>query len=116
MLCGPPWMWSCIGYLRDGSKSGGVMYQPWIFIPSAEVYQSSLTSPSLRPARMSSLTAVSCLIEAGVFRSKETTSPGCVKVVSVPTATPLAEMSDTVSICVPLVTGVTLPAAVRGRK
>ena len=91
------------------------MYQPWIFMPSAEVYQSSLTSPSLRPARTSSFTAVSCLIAAGVLRSKLTMSPGCAKVVSVPTARPLGEMSDTVSICVPLVTGVTVPAVAMGR-
>src|SRR5262245_40830092 len=116
MLCGPPWMCSCIGYLRDGLKSGGVMYQPWIFMPSADVYHSSLTSPSFRPARTSSFTAVSCLIVAGDFRSKLTMSPGCVKLVSVPTTKPFDEMSDTASMCVPLVTGVTLPPALKGRK
>ena len=56
MLCGPPWMCSCIGYFFVGSKSGGVMYQPWILSPSADVYQISVTSPSFLPARMSSLT------------------------------------------------------------
>ena len=61
------------------------------------------------------MTAVSCLIDAGVLRSKETTSPGCVEVVSVPTARPFGEMSDTVSICVPLVMGVTLPGVLTGR-
>ena len=44
-------------------------------------------------------------------------SPGCAKVVSVPTARPFGEMSDTVSMCVPLVIGVTLPGVrPRGRK
>ncbi len=60
---------------------------------------------------MSSLTAVSCLIDAGVLRSKrDDVRRAAEKVVSVPTATPFGEMSDTVSICVPLVIGVTLPA------
>ena len=36
-------------------------------------------------------------------------SPGFLKVVTVPTATPLAEMSETASMCTPLVTGVTFP-------
>ena len=70
MLCGPPWMCSCIGYFFGGSKSGGVMYQPWIFRPSTDVYQISLTSPSFFPARMSSLTAVNCFICCGVAMSK----------------------------------------------
>ncbi len=44
-------------------------------------------------------------------------SPGFLKLVTVPTASPLLEMSDTLSMCTPLVTGVTLPAAApSGRK
>ena len=52
------------------------MYQPWIFIPSFDVYRSSVTSPSFFPVSTSSFTAVSCFIDAGAFRSKDTMSPG----------------------------------------
>src|SRR3990167_7668767 len=110
MLCGPPWMWSCIGYLRDGLKSGGVTYQPWILFPSADVYQISCVSPSFFPARTSSFTNVSCFNAAGVLRSKVTTAPGFVGFVRVPTATPFDERSDTESMCVPVVIGWTFPA------
>ena len=34
--CGPPWIESISGYLRDGVKSGGFTIQPWISCPSNE--------------------------------------------------------------------------------
>src|SRR5262249_37296698 len=112
MLCGPPWMWSCIGYFFAASKSGGVMYQPWIFVPSGDVYHISWTSPSLRPPSTSSFTAVSCLIVDGDLTSKITMTPGCCGLESVPTAMPFDDMSDTVSMCVPLVIVWTFAGAV----
>src|SRR5262245_49689093 len=96
-------MWSCIGYFLVGSKSGGVMYQPWTFRPSGDVYHISVTSPSFLPARMSSLTFVSCFTCVGLARSYDTMSGGIFGEVSTPTALPLA-MLDVVSICTPLVT------------
>src|ERR1700740_2363854 len=104
-------MWSCIGYLRLGSKSGGVMYQPWIFMPSPDVYRISATRPSFRPARTSSLTAVSCLMSDGALRSKLTTSPGFEGDVRTPTALHLLPMSDTPRMGGPFVRGDTLPPA-----
>ena len=76
MLCGPPWMCSCIGYFFVGSKSGGVMYQPWIFRPSTDVYQISFDVAELLAGEDVVVDGRQLLDCAGFFRSKVTMSPG----------------------------------------
>ena len=56
--CGPPWISRISGYFFDGSKSGGLRIQPWIFLPSKLLYQISSGSLCWMSLKSSSLTCV----------------------------------------------------------
>ncbi len=96
MPCGPPWIESIIGYFRVGSKSGGLMIQPWTLKPSTDVYQISSVAPSRLPASRSALMSVTWRGVWGCARSNTTMLPGSVAVVRVAAATPVLLMLATV--------------------
>src|SRR5690348_140326 len=98
------------GYFFLASKPGGLMIQPWIFMPSFVGYQNSSTWPNVLPARMSSLTAVSCR-STGFFTFSATTSLGLSDVDATPTISPLLLIDVTLSSCDPFVIGLTPPAS-----
>ena len=86
------------------------MYQPWIFRPSGDVYHISFTSPSFLPARMSSLTAVSCFICSGVGDVVGDDVGRLLQRGQHADGLAASAMLDVVSMCVPLVTGCTSSA------
>ena len=73
--CGPPWISRIIGYLRDGSKSGGFWIQPWMRAPSKLVYQNVSGGVSVRPPNSASFTRVSRVWRAGAAASNAKRSP-----------------------------------------
>src|SRR6476469_1213324 len=97
------------GYFLLGSKSAGFTIQPWIFIPSFDVYQISSVVASFLPINTSSLTSVSHLMLPGELRLRPTTSAECDDVLITPTALPFGLIDVTFNTCLPDVTGFTSP-------
>ena len=102
-------MSSISGYFFAGSKSGGFTIQPWICMPSFDVYQISSRGAELLAHQHVVVDVGEPLDVAGALRLKATTSFGCDAVLITPTAMPFGLIDVTVSTCLPVVTGFTSP-------